>query len=63
MPVKQVMLRRVEFPQPDGPIVATNSPFLSSKFTFFNFVVSISTVLNICESYIALVMPLADLIS
>ena len=40
-----IMCIRVDFPDPDGPIMATNSPSLTSKETSFKALVSISPVL------------------
>ena len=39
-----VMFSRVDFPQPDGPIIDRNSPFSTSRFTFSRATVSISSV-------------------
>ena len=40
------MFSKVDFPQPEGPMMAMNSPFITSILTLFNAVVSISSVLN-----------------
>ena len=37
---------RVVLPQPEGPMIATNSPFFTSSETLFNAVVSTSSVRN-----------------
>src|SRR5690606_16530120 len=51
-----MMLSSVDFPQPDGPIIATNSPLFTCMFTLFSAVVSTSSVRNTFESSIVLIM-------
>jgi hypothetical protein len=43
------MLSRVDFPQPEGPIMATNSPVLTSKLTLERAVVSTISVRKILD--------------
>lgn len=40
------MLSKVDLPQPDGPIMATNSPSSTVKDTLFKAIVSTSSVRN-----------------
>ena len=46
----------VDFPQPEGPMMATNSPFAIFKFTLFSAVVSTSSVLYIFERFSILII-------
>ena len=46
----------VDFPQPDGPMMATNSPSLISKETPLRAVVSISSVRKILERLVTLII-------
>ena len=45
------IFNRVDFPHPEGPITATNSPFSIWMFTLFRAKVSISLLRNALESY------------
>src|SRR5215212_9118550 len=48
------MLSNVDFPQPDGPMIATNSPVAISRLTSLNALVSTSAVRNTfstCSSF------------
>ena len=52
------MLRRVDFPHPDGPITATYSPSFTLRVTLLSAVVSTSSVLKILVKSIVLIMTL-----
>ncbi|MBR4882349.1 MAG: hypothetical protein IKU18_00580, partial [Bacteroidales bacterium] len=52
------MFNKVDYPHPEGPIIAPNSPSLITNETPFNAVVSISSVLKTLLKSVTLIITI-----